>query len=107
MVSSELKEKIIGIPRAMSFYNNYPFYFGFFNDLGIKIVLSDVITLDDYEKVENLIKEYDSIKDRIYVNFIFNNGYVSIEDAYKTIKIIKNKAEEILKLNMSPFENIM
>ena len=72
-----------------------------------KIVLSDVITLDDYEKVENLIKEYDSIKDRIYVNFIFNNGYVSIEDAYKTIKIIKNKAEEILKLNMSPFENIM
>ena len=44
MTNSKSEEKVIGIPRAMSFYNNYPFYYGFFNDLGIKIILSDVTT---------------------------------------------------------------
>lgn len=34
----------IGIPRAMSYYHNYPFYHGFFSELGIEIVLSDKTT---------------------------------------------------------------
>lgn len=34
----------IGIPRAMSYYNNYPFYYGFFSALGYNIVLSDKTT---------------------------------------------------------------
>lgn len=34
----------IGIPRAMSYYHNYPFYHGFFTSLGIEIVLSDKTT---------------------------------------------------------------
>ena len=34
----------IGIPRAISYYNNYPFYYGFFTSLGIEIVLSDKTT---------------------------------------------------------------
>ena len=37
-------DKIIGIPRAMSYYTNYPFYYGFFNSLGIEVVLSDKTT---------------------------------------------------------------
>lgn len=37
-------KKEIGIPRAISYYNYYPFYFGFFKILGIKIVLSDKTT---------------------------------------------------------------
>ena len=36
--------KKIGIPRAISYYSNYPFYFGFFKKLGIEIVLSDKTT---------------------------------------------------------------
>lgn len=36
--------KNIGIPRAISYYNNYPFYYGFFKSLGIDIVLSDKTT---------------------------------------------------------------
>ena len=31
----------IGIPRALSFYHNFLFYLGFFNALGIEVVLSD------------------------------------------------------------------
>ncbi len=34
----------IGIPRAMSYYNNYPFYHGFFQYLGIEVVLSSKTT---------------------------------------------------------------
>ena len=34
----------IGIPRALSYYNNYPFYHGFFKALGYDIVLSDKTT---------------------------------------------------------------
>ena len=37
-------KKEIGIPRAISYYNYYPFYFGFFKELGIKVVLSDKTT---------------------------------------------------------------
>lgn len=37
-------EKIIGIPRAISYYNNYPFYYGFFKGLGYEILLSDKTT---------------------------------------------------------------
>jgi len=36
--------KIIGIPRAISYYYNYPFYYGYFKALGYDIVLSDKTT---------------------------------------------------------------
>lgn len=38
------EKKKIGIPRAISYYNNYPFYYGFFTTLGFEIVLSDKTT---------------------------------------------------------------
>lgn len=34
----------IGIPRAISYYHNYPFYHGFFNSLGFEVVISDKTT---------------------------------------------------------------
>lgn len=34
----------IGIPRSMSYYQNYPFYYGFFDKLGISVVVSDKTT---------------------------------------------------------------
>ena len=42
-MNNSFKHKI-GIPRAISYYNNYPFYFGFFNSLGVEVVLSDKTT---------------------------------------------------------------
>ena len=38
-----LKKKI-GVPRALSYYNNYPFYYGFLSSLGFEIILSDKTT---------------------------------------------------------------
>lgn len=44
VMNGELLYKKVGIPRAISYYNNYPFYYGFFTFLGIEVVLSDKTT---------------------------------------------------------------
>ena len=36
--------KTIGIPRAISYYGNYPFYYGYFSALGLEIIISDKTT---------------------------------------------------------------
>jgi len=41
---TESSKNIIGIPRAISYYNNYPFYYGLFEKLGFEVVLSDKTT---------------------------------------------------------------
>lgn len=38
------QDKTIGVPRALSYYNNYPFYYGFLTTLGFEIILSDKTT---------------------------------------------------------------
>lgn len=43
-MTQTIYDKKIGIPRAISYYNNYPFYYGFFKKLGVEIVLSDKTT---------------------------------------------------------------
>lgn len=43
-MNAKYKYTKVGIPRAISYYNNYPFYFGFFQSLGIEVVLSDKTT---------------------------------------------------------------
>lgn len=39
----------VGIPRALNMYENYPFWFTFFNELGFRVVLSDASTKKTYE----------------------------------------------------------
>lgn len=68
----ETQEKIIGIPRAMSFYGNYPFYFGFFNDLGIKIVLSDVTTKQTMSEGASLVVTETCLPIKVYVGHVLN-----------------------------------
>lgn len=49
-----LEYKKIGIPRAISYYNNFPFYFGFFKSLGVEVIVSDKTT----NKIINLGSKY-------------------------------------------------
>ncbi len=65
-------ENIIGIPRAMSFYNNYPFYYGFFSDLGIKIVLSDVTTKQTMSSGSALVVTETCLPIKVYIGHILN-----------------------------------
>lgn len=41
---------VIGIPKVLNMYENYPFWFGFFTSLGFRVQTSDVISQSDYEK---------------------------------------------------------
>lgn len=66
------KKMTIGIPRGMSFYNNYPFYYGFFTDLGIKIVLSDVTTKETMSRGSALVVTETCLPIKIYVGHVLN-----------------------------------
>lgn len=41
---------VIGIPRVLNIYENYPFWFTFFTHLGFRVVLSDRSSNEIYEK---------------------------------------------------------
>ncbi len=45
----EAKRGIIGIPRVLNIYEDYPFWFTFFNELGYRVVLSGVSSKKIYE----------------------------------------------------------
>ena len=62
----------IGIPRGMSFYNDYPFYYGFFTDLGIKIVLSDMTTKQTMSSGSSLFVTETCLTIKIYIGHVLN-----------------------------------
>lgn len=72
MEKSQDNEMTIGIPRGMSFYNNYPFYYGFFTDLGIKIVLSDVTTKHTMSSGSSLVVTETCLPIKIYIGHVLN-----------------------------------
>lgn len=47
---SDSKHGTIGIPRVLNMYENYPFWFTFFTELGFRVVLSPVSSKEVYEK---------------------------------------------------------
>ena len=45
----EATRGVVGIPRALNMYENYPFWFTFFTKLGFRVILSDPSTKKTYE----------------------------------------------------------
>ena len=62
----------VGIPRAMSFYTNYPFFFGFFSDLGIEIILSDKTTKKTLANGAALVVSETCLPVKVYVGHVLN-----------------------------------
>lgn len=62
----------IGIPRALSFYNFYPFWYGFFTDLGIKIVLSDKTSKQTLSNGSALVVSETCLPVKVYVGHVLN-----------------------------------
>lgn len=62
----------VGIPRAMSFYENYPFFFGFFTDLGIEIVLSDKTTKKTLSNGASLVVTETCLPVKVFVGHVLN-----------------------------------
>ena len=72
MENSKENKMTIGIPRGMSFYNDYPFYYGFFSDLGINIVLSDITTKQTMSSGSSLVVTETCLPIKIYIGHILN-----------------------------------
>ena len=62
----------IGIPRAMSYHNFYPFWYGFFNFLGIDIVLSDFTTKQTMSRGAAYVVSETCLPIKIYVGHVLN-----------------------------------
>ena len=64
------EDKIIGFPRGMSYYEHYPFWYGFFNSLGIKVVLSDKTTKQTVSKGAALVVTETCLPIKIFVGHV-------------------------------------
>lgn len=62
----------IGIPRALGYYNYYPFWFGFFGHLGIEIVLSDKTTKKVVSEGSSLVVSETCLPVKIYMGHVLN-----------------------------------
>ncbi len=66
------KEKVLGIPRALLYYNHFPFLYGFLNKLGIKIVLSDPTTKKTLADGASLVVSETCLPIKVYVGHVIN-----------------------------------
>ena len=64
--------KKIGIPRAISYYNNYPFYYGFFKALGFEIVLSDKTTSTIINEGAQYVVSDTCLPIKVFVGHVIN-----------------------------------
>ena len=125
----EAKRGIVGIPRVLNIYENYPFWHTFFTDLGYRVELSDKSTRQIYElgidsitsetacypakivhgHIENLIKK--GIKFIFYPSIFYENR--EFEEADNNLncpvvcgysEVIKNNVEN-LKIKNVKFSN--
>lgn len=62
----------IGIPRAMSFYHNYPFFYGFFSALGIEIVLSEKTTKKTLALGSSLVVTETCLPVKVFIGHVLN-----------------------------------
>ena len=64
------QNKQIGIPRALSYYNYFPYYWGFFNHLGIDIILSSPTTKKTLSDGSALVVTETCLPVKVYVGHI-------------------------------------
>ncbi len=62
----------VGIPRALSYYDFFPFWYGFFSDLGIEIVLSDATTKKTMTSGSSLVVPETCLPVKVYAGHILN-----------------------------------
>lgn len=78
----EAPRGIIGIPRVLNLYENYPFWAVFFRELGFRVVLSPVSTRKIYELgIESIPSESECYPAKIthgHVSWLIKNGVKTI-----------------------------
>ncbi len=67
-----IKEKDIGIPRALIYYNYIPFLAGFFTKLGFEIIYSDLTTKKTLSEGASLVVTETCLPIKVYVGHVLN-----------------------------------
>ena len=62
----------IGIPRALGYYQYFPFWYGFFNDLGIEVVISDTTTKQLVSNGSALVVSETCLPVKVYIGHVLN-----------------------------------
>lgn len=70
--NSENRNNIIGIPKAISYYHNYPFYFGFFKALGFEVILSDNTTTKLINDGSHYVVSDTCLPIKVFVGHVIN-----------------------------------
>ena len=126
---NEAKRGTIGIPRVLNMYEDYPFWFTFFTELGFRVILSEKSTRKTYEKgMESMPSEsvcypaklaHGHIEELIEkgINTIFypcipysRKEYEKADNHYNCpivisySEVLKNNVEDLKKVNfLNPF----
>lgn len=78
LAEAEASRGVIGIPRVLNMYDNYPFWFTFFTDLGFRVVLSPASTRKIYELgIESIPSESECYPAKLahgHVQWLINEG---------------------------------
>ncbi len=86
----------IGIPRVLNMYENYPFWFTFFNQLGFRVVLSPASTRKIYELgIESIPSESECYPAKLahgHIQWLINEGVKTI--FYPCIPYERNEFED-------------
>lgn len=62
----------IGIPRALGYYMYFPFWYGFFNDLGIEVVVSRTSTKELLSKGSALVVPETCLPVKVYMGHVLD-----------------------------------
>lgn len=92
----EATRGVIGIPRVLNMYENYPFWFTFFQTLGFQVVLSPASTRKIYELgIESIPSESECYPAKLahgHVQWLINQGIHRI--FYPSIPYERNEFQE-------------
>jgi len=92
----DAKRGIIGIPRVLNMYENYPFWFTFFNELGFRVILSPASTRKIYELgIESIPSESECYPAKLahgHVEWLIRAGVKRI--FYPSIPYERNEFED-------------
>ena len=102
-MSGNTEELVIGIPRGMSFYGSYPFWYGFFSSLGFKIILSDPTTKQTMSDGSALVVTETCLPIKIYLGHIIYLIKKGVKDIFvPSIQSIAPKVYNCSKIRGLP-----
>lgn len=92
----DARRGVIGIPRVLNMYENYPFWFTFFTKLGFRVVLSPASTRSIYELgIESIPSESECYPAKLahgHVQWLINHGVKHI--FYPSIPYERNEFQD-------------